>query len=116
MTITVYGIPNCDTIKRARAWLTEQGIDYEFHDYKKAGVPADHLHRWLSALGWEKVVNRAGTAWRKLDDATKENVVDAASASPVLTANPSVIKRPIVEWADGSLTVGFAPEAWEGKH
>ena len=111
--ITVYGIPNCDTIKRARTWLSDQGLEYSFHDYKKAGVPADHLARWISALGWEKVVNRSGTAWRKLDDDTRAGVVDAASAAKVVTANPSVIKRPIVEWNNGSLSLGFSPELYE---
>ena len=108
--ITVYGIPNCDTIKRARAWLSEQSLEYSFHDYKKSGVPAEHLARWISALTWEKIVNRSGTAWRKLDDDTKASVVDAATAAAVVTANPSVIKRPIVEWNDGRLSVGFSDE------
>ena len=111
--ITVYGIPNCDTIKRARTWLSEQGLEYVFHDYKKSGVPADHLARWLSELGWEKVVNRSGTAWRKLDDETKAAVTDAASAAVVVTANPSVIKRPIVEWNNGTLSVGFSAELFD---
>ena len=111
--ITVYGIPNCDTIRRARTWLSDAGLEYTFHDYKKAGVPADHLPRWLSELGWEKVVNRSGTAWRKLDDETKAGVVDAASAAAVVTANPSVIKRPIVEWNNGTLSVGFSAELFD---
>ena len=111
--ITVYGIPNCDTIRRARTWLSDAGLEYTFHDYKKAGVPADHLPRWLSELGWEKVVNRSGTAWRKLDDETKAGVVDAVSAAAVVTANPSVIKRPIVEWNNGTLSVGFSAELFD---
>lgn len=110
--ITVYGIPNCDTMKRARAWLDEQGLDYQFHDYKRAGVPSGPLQRWLKELGWEKVLNRAGTTWRKLDEATKAGVVDAASASVLMQAQPSVIKRPVVEWGDGQVTVGFSPDAF----
>ncbi|CAN5172155.1 ArsC family reductase [soil metagenome] len=106
----VYGIPNCDTVKRARAWLTEQGVVQQFHDFKKLGVPADKVPRWMSELGWERVLNRSGTTWRKLDDAAKAAVVDAASAGALMLANPSVIKRPVVEWADGRLTAGFSPE------
>lgn len=108
--ITVYGIPNCDTVKRARAWLDEQQLAYQFHDFKKAGVPAAELPRWLAELGWEKLLNRAGTTWRKLDEASKAAVVDAASAAALMQAQPSVIKRPLVCWADGRLSVGFSAE------
>ena len=108
--ITVYGIPNCDTVKRARAWLDGQGRAYQFHDFKKAGVPADQLQRWLTELGWERLLNRAGTTWRKLDDASKAAVVDAASAAALMQAQPSVIKRPVVQWNSGALSVGFSPE------
>lgn len=111
-THTLYGIPNCDTVKRARAWLTEQGAEHAFHDYKKAGVPQDKLDVWLQRLGWERLLNRQGTTWRKLDDATKAKVTDAASARALMLEQPSVIKRPVVEWADGSVTVGFEPEDW----
>lgn len=110
--IRVYGIPNCDTVKKARAWLTEQGLDYEFHDFKKLGAPADKLPAWMQAVGWEKLTNRQGTTWRKLDPALQASVTDAASATPVLQAHVSVIKRPIVEWADGRTTVGFKAEEW----
>ncbi len=110
---TVYGIPNCDTVKRARTWLIEHGIAHEFHDYKKQGVPETRLVAWSRKLGWEPLVNRKGTTWRKLDAAVQAEVVDAASAQALMLANPSVIKRPVVEWADGSLTVGFDPETWE---
>ncbi len=108
--IIVYGIPNCDTVKKARTWLDAQGLAYQFHDYKKQGVPADKLPHWLQTLGWEKVLNRAGTTWRKLDDATKAGVTDAASAAALMQAQPSVVKRPLVEWADGRLSVGFSAE------
>ena len=112
MTITLYGIPNCDTVKRARAWLAEHGREVVFHDFKKAGVPADHLTAWVASAGWERVLNRQGTTWRKLDDAMKADVVDAASAQRVMREQPSVIKRPVVEWADGAITVGFDAADW----
>lgn len=113
--ITVYGIPNCDTVKRARAWLDEQGLSYQFHDFKKAGVPAADLPAWQAALGWEKLVNRAGTTWRKLDAATQASVVDAASAAALMLAQPSVIKRPVVRWSDGQFSLGFSAEAFAGR-
>ena len=94
--IRVYGIPNCDTVKKARAWLTAQGLDYEFHDFKKQGVPADKLRSWMQAVGWEKLTNRQGTTWRKLDPTLQSSVVDAASATRVLQEHPSAIKRPVV--------------------
>lgn len=108
--ITLYGIPNCDTVKRARAWLDEQGLAYRFHDFKKAGVPADQLTRWQAELGWDKLLNRAGTSWRKLDEAAKAAVVDAASAAALIRTQPSLVKRPVVQWADGRLSLGFSPE------
>jgi Spx/MgsR family transcriptional regulator len=108
----LYGIPNCDTVKRARAWLTEQEVAHEFHDFKKQGVPESHLDAWLAAAGWERVLNRKGTMWRKLSDAEREAVVDAASARALMLRQPSVIKRPVVEWPGGPITVGFDPEAW----
>ena len=111
-SITLYGIPNCDTVKRARAWLAEQGFDVRFHDFKKQGVPTDHLERWIAAAGWEKLVNRQGTTWRKLDDAVRDAVVDAASARALMLAQPSVIKRPVIEWGEAlaPVTIGFGPD------
>jgi len=114
-TITLYGIPNCDTVKRARAWLQAQGRDVAFHDFKKAGVPADRLDAWAEAVGWERLVNRSGTTWRKLDDAVRAAVVDAASAKRLMRDQASVIKRPVVEWADGAITVGFDAADWAGR-
>ncbi|MDM0024621.1 ArsC family reductase [Variovorax saccharolyticus] len=111
---TLYGIPNCDTVKRARAWLDEQGVAYSFHDFKKSGVPEAELDRWLVAPGWEALVNRRGTTWRRLDDATRASVVDAASARAVLLANPSLIKRPVVNWGAGrDVTTGFDATGWK---
>jgi arsenate reductase len=112
MAITLYGIPNCDTVKKARAWLAEQGVDYAFHDFKKAGVPPEHLDAWLRAAGWEKLLNRQGTTWRKLDPATQSQAGSEAGARALILAQPSVVKRPVIEWADGRVTVGFDPEAW----
>jgi Spx/MgsR family transcriptional regulator len=103
----LHGIPNCDTVKRARAWLTDHGVEYHFHDFKKSGVPDDRLSAWLASAGWERLLNRKGTMWRKLDDATRDAVVDAASAAQLMRAQPSVIKRPVVDWPDGRTTVGF---------
>jgi Spx/MgsR family transcriptional regulator len=108
--ITVYGIPNCDTVKRARAWLAEAGHEVVFHDFKKQGVPAAQLPAWLEALGRDRLVNRAGTTWRKLDEAAKAAVVDDASAIALMLREPSVIKRPVARWADGALSLGFSPE------
>ncbi|MDO8902949.1 ArsC family reductase [Hydrogenophaga sp.] len=116
--ITVYGIPNCDTVKKARTWLTQHGIAHQFHDFKKQGVPEAELDQWLSALGWEPLVNRKGTTWRKLDESTRESVTDATSARALMLAQPSVIKRPVVHWQTArpsSLTVGFDPAEWQGR-
>ena len=108
----VYGITNCDTVKRARAWLDEQGTAYAFHDFKKAGVPEPRLDAWLKAAGWEALVNRKGTTWRKLDAAAQARVADAKSARALMLEQPSVIKRPVVEWDDGRISVGFDADAW----
>ena len=108
--ITLYGIPNCDTVKRARAWLDGQGLAYQFHDYKKQGVPAECLPQWMAQLGWDKLLNRAGTTWRKLDDATKAATCDEATAAALMQAQPSIIKRPVVDWGNGRLSLGFSPE------
>ena len=111
MTI-LYGIPNCDTVKRARDWLATHDVAYAFHDFKKQGVPADPLARWVASAGWETVLNRRGTAWRGLDPARQASVVDAATAQAVMREAPSTIKRPVVEWDDGRVTVGFDEAAW----
>ena len=107
MSLVVYGIPNCNTVKKARTWLDEQGQPFAFHDYKKQGVPADRLDDWIKQVGWEVLVNRQGTTWRQLDDATKAGVVDAASARALMLDKASVIKRPVIEQAGQVLVVGF---------
>ena len=112
--IILYGIPNCDTVKKARAWLTGQGLAYSFHDFKKAGVPPERLAAWEDALGWQKLLNRQGTTWRKLDAAVQSGVKDAASAQALMRAQPSVIKRPVMEWGHDT-SVGFDVEAWSTR-
>ena len=102
----VYGIPNCDTVKKARTWLELHGIDYEFHDYKKHGVDTVLLAKWMSKAGWENVVNRKGVTWRKLTDAEKAKVKDDKSAIAFLVEKPSAIKRPGFEFK-GKLMLGF---------
>ena len=110
MTAVLHGIPNCDTVKKARAWLDARRIAYDFHDYKKLGIDVVTLDRWADAVGWEPLLNRAGTSFRKLTDADKAGI-DRAKAIALMIANPSLIKRPVVEGA-GPLLVGFKPEAW----
>lgn len=109
--IHLYGIPNCDTVKKARTWLETQGRDYAFHDYKKEGADPERIAGWIAAAGLDVVVNRKGTTFRALAEEDKVRAADAATAPALLAANPSVIKRPIVEH-DGGLLVGFRPEEW----
>ena len=108
--IHVYGIPNCDTVKKARQWLDAQGLDYTFHDYKKEGADPEKLAVWIDAEGVDTVLNRRGTTWRKLSDAQKADL-DAAKAVALVQANPSMIKRPVVEHP-GGLLVGFSESEW----
>jgi arsenate reductase len=103
----VYGIPNCNTVKKARAWLEAHGLGYEFHDYKKQGVPEATLKAAMQQLGWEAMLNRAGPTWRKLPDAVKASVTDAGTALAVMREHSSVIKRPLLE-LDGRFEAGFA--------
>jgi arsenate reductase (glutaredoxin) len=110
--ITLYGIPHCDTVKKARAWLALQGIEHNFYNFKTQGVPTTELAHWVQALGWEKLLNRQGTTWRKLDANVQAGVVDAASAMALMQTQPSVIKRPVVAWNAGDVTVGFDLAVW----
>ena len=113
--ITLYGIPNCDTVKKARTWLTDQGFEYVFHDFKKQGLPEKALNSWLKALDWETVVNRKGTSWRKLSPDEQASVTNAVTAKPFLLANPSLVKRPVIEWQSVKgtvITVGYQPEQY----
>ena len=111
MSVKLYGIPNCDTVKKARVWLDLHSVAYAFHDYKRLGVDADKLANWCNAHGWEVVLNRAGTTFKKLPDKEKANL-DQVKAIALMTAQPSMIKRPIVEH-DGKTIVGFKPELYE---
>lgn len=107
--LVVHGIPNCDTVKKARDWLDAAGLAYHFHDFKKSGVPEEALARWVAAFGWERLLNRQGTTWRRLAEAERAGVVDADSAQRLMRAQPSLIRRPVVQWADG-LSLGFDAE------
>lgn len=105
MMVTLYGIPNCDTVKKARAWLSAAGVDHAFHDYKKAGVDAAQLRGWVEELGWDVLLNKAGTTFRALPDADKQDI-DADKAIALMLANPSIIKRPVLDLGDRRV-VGF---------
>ncbi len=107
---TLYGISNCDTIKKARAFLSRAGVDYRFHDYRKDGIDAAMLQGFVDALGWETLLNRRGTTWRKLPDEIRDNI-DADSASAAMLDNPALIKRPVLEHA-GRLFIGFDDATW----
>ena len=110
MAVTIYGIPNCDTMKKARTWLESHGIDYAFHDYRKEGLEPKRLDGWVEKLGWEVLLNKAGTTFRKLADADKENL-DASKAKALMLANPAMVKRPVLDLGD-RLLVGFKPEIY----
>jgi len=111
MKITIYGIKNCDTMKKARAWLDKRGVDYAFHDYKTAGIERAQLEQWAKQVGWDTLLNRAGTTFRKLPDKDK-NGVDAKKAIALMLREPSMIKRPMLDLGRGKLLVGFAPEIY----
>jgi arsenate reductase len=110
--LTIYGIKNCDTMKKARAWLDQHGIDYAFHDYNAAGIAREQLETWCKKLGWEALLNRAGTTFRKLPDKDK-NGLNAKKAMALMLAQPSMIKRPVLDLGAGKLLVGFTPELYQ---
>ena len=112
MTVTIYGIKNCDTMKKARAWLDARGVAYTFHDYASAGIDRASLECWARQVGWERLCNRAGTTFRKLPDADKDALTETKAVALML-AQPSMIKRPVVE-NGGKLIVGFKPEIYAG--
>ncbi len=109
--LTLYGIPNCDTVKKARAWLDERGVAYEFHDYKKRGIPTEKLVDWLTQVSWERLLNRAGTTYRQLPDEQKPS--DADSAVAVMLANPSIIRRPLIEANGKVVALGFEGQEYK---
>ncbi|WP_454280926.1 ArsC family reductase [Sphingomonas sp. Marseille-Q8236] len=110
MTVELYGIPNCDTMKKARVWLDQHGVAYRFHNYKADGIDEATLRRWVEQVGWELLLNRAGTTFRKLDEADRQDI-DADKAITLMQAQPSLIKRPVLD-REGALTVGFKPERY----
>ena len=109
----LFGIPNCSTVQKTMAWLTEQGHTPQFHDFKKHGVDASTLARWLRQHDWQVLLNRRGTTWRQLEASAQASVQDAASAAQLMCTKPSLIKRPVIEWPSGTVTVGFDPETLE---
>ena len=109
--IVLYGIPNCDTVRKARKWLADHGVDYRFHDFRKDGLDPAALRRWAKAVGWEILLNRRGQTWRKLDPAVRE-AMNEDTALEWMAKEPTLIKRPVVETDDGVL-VGFDPAVWE---
>jgi arsenate reductase len=113
MGATVYGIKACDTMKKARAWLEAKGVPYAFHDYKTAGIAPEKLAEWSKEVGWETLLNKAGTTFRGLPEADKQGI-DEAKAIRLMTANPSMIKRPVLEHG-GRLLVGFKPAAYQAE-
>jgi arsenate reductase len=111
MPVTIYGIRNCDTMKKARAWLDKTGVDYVFHDYKSAGIEKEKLEKWTKKAGWETLLNKAGTTFKKLPDKDKEGLTESR-AIKLMMAQPSMIKRPVLELGGGKLLVGFKPETY----
>jgi len=108
---TLYGIASCDTIRKAKKWLTNHNIEFEFHDYKKLGVPEKELKQWLKQIDWEILLNKRGTTWRKLDDAIKDSI-DRKAAVQIMLDNPSIIKRPVLD-IEGQFSVGFSEEMYK---
>jgi arsenate reductase (glutaredoxin) len=113
MGVTIYGIKNCDTVKKARAWLDKHGVEYSFHDYKSAGIDRDRLERWANKAGWETLLNRAGLTFKKLPDKDKQNITEK-KAMALMLDKPSMIKRPVLDLGSGKLVVGFKPELYDG--
>jgi arsenate reductase len=111
MTITIYGIKNCDTMKKARAWLDAHSVAYDFHDYKAAGIDAKTLQGWARTVGWESLLNRAGTTFRKLPERDRDGITEA-KALALMRAQPSMIKRPVLDLGGGTLLVGFKPDVY----
>ena len=113
MTVTLYGIPNCDTVKKARKWLEANGIDYRFHDFRKDGLDAKQLNQWIKSLGWETVLNRKGTTWRQLPEDVR-NGINAKSAAQLMLEQPTLIKRPVLELGD-SVRCGFSETEYQSS-
>jgi len=114
MPITIYGIKNCDTMKKARAWLDRKGVAYDFHDYKTAGIDRERLERWSKKVGWETLLNRSGLTFKKLPEKDKDGLTEK-KALALMLEQPSMIRRPVLEAPGGTLLVGFKPEEYAGK-
>ena len=114
-SLQLYGIPNCDTVKKARTWLNDQAIATHFHDFKKDGLDAATVLSWAQHLPWEQLLNRRGTTWRKLPPDVQASAVDAESAAQLMALHPSLVKRPVVVWPNGHITVGFDANAWSER-
>ena len=112
MAITIYGIKNCDTMKKARAWLDKNKIEYAFHDYKTVGIDRERLERWSKKVGWETLLNRAGMTFRKLPEKDKDGITES-KAMKLMLAQPSMIKRPVLDLGGGKLLVGFKPDEYK---
>ncbi len=112
MTITLYGIPNCDQVKKARTWLDTHAVDYVFHDFKKAGINPNLIKTWLDDVAWDMLINRKGTTWRALPDERKAAIIDATSAAELMLESSSIIKRPVLSTAD-STHIGFSEELYQ---
>ncbi len=118
LPIAVYGIRNCDTVRKARLWLDQQGLAYQFHDFKTDGVPPAQLDLWLQRAGWDTLLNRKGTTWRTFDAATQAGAAGSAGARSIMLAHPSVIKRPVVMWGGPDapdISVGFNADVWQAR-
>jgi arsenate reductase len=113
--ILVHGLSNCDTVRRARAWLGQQGVVYEFHDFGRAGVPEEPLDRWITELGVDALINRRGTTWRRLNPTLRAACDSPQGARACMLAHPALIRRPVVQWQDQSVTTGFDPSVWQER-
>jgi arsenate reductase (glutaredoxin) len=113
--IVLHGIPNCDTVKKARAWLSGRGIEHRFHDLRRDGVPGHRLDAWIAQIGWERLLNRKGTTWRRLDASAQAAALDPPGARALMLREPSVIRRPVVDWPGGSCSAGFDPADWGAR-
>lgn len=116
-SVTLFGISNCDTVKKARTWLADRDIDVSFHDLRKNGLTPEHLQQWMDGLDWQTLVNRRSSTWRQLDQASQSAADDAQGAAALLLAHPTLIKRPVVEWGFGQpvVTVGFVAADWQQR-
>ena len=112
MNIQIFGIPNCQSVKKARDWMSEQGVEYEIHDFKKAGIDELHLKKWIAQVGLDVILNKKGMTWRQLSKEEQGAIVDEKSAIQAMVLHTSLIKRPVIAFGEGNLCVGVNPDAW----